>query len=123
LPEVRDIRRDDVEQLDHDRCDSGEVTRTAVRALEPFSRPRYRHECRETFRIQLAYGRREKEVDAGCPGERGVAMLVALISLEVGSLLELLRVDKQRNHDHFALGAGPTHQRQVSFVKRAHRRH
>ena len=55
--------------------------------------------------------------------QRQVALLVARVRRQVTSLVELDRVDEQR-HDHdVAFVPRLTHQREMAFVERAHRRH
>ena len=44
--------------------------------------------------VDLSDGRREEHVRAGCGRERGVALLLARIALEVGLFVELGRVDE-----------------------------
>ena len=56
-------------------------------------------------------------------GDRGVARLRARVGGEVGGLVELRRVDEQRDDDVVAALARGAHQRLVAGVERAHRRH
>ena len=62
-------------------------------------------------------------VDAPAGGERGVALLVARIAIEILERAELRWVDEDAGHDDVALLACAADQRLVSRVQRPHRRH
>ena len=121
LAEPRDLRADEVEQLQADGRDAAEVA-GPVRALEPVRRARRLDPRREPVRVHLGGGRREDDVDAVLGGERGVAVEVARVRAEVGALGELRRVDEDARDQHVALGSRRLEQRRVAVVQRAHRR-
>ena len=76
----------------------------------------------EAVGVDLGDGGGEQHVDAEL-GDRGVARLRARVGVEVAGLVELRRVDEQRDDDLVAALARGAHQRLVAGVERAHRRH
>ena len=122
LAEVRDVGADDVEQLgDHGR-DAVEMAAAAVGALERLGHAADRHGGREARRVDLLGCGREQVVDPELGGELGVALGVTRVRGQVGRVVELGRVDEQRDDDDVALLARAPHQRQMALVERAHRR-
>ena len=95
----------------------------AARAFELVAQAFDRDIRYKILRIHIFRRRREDEVDAFRERQLGIARQVARVALEVFAGAELRRVDKDRSHDDVAHFAGAPHQRQMTFVQRAHRRH
>ena len=120
--EERELRPDEVEELQADGRDAAEVAGPGV-ALEPHGGAGRLDPRREPRRVHLLGRRREDDVDAVLGGERRVALEVARVRVEIGRLRELRRVDEDARDDEVALGAGGAEERGVPLVERAHRRH
>ena len=95
----------------------------AVGALERVGEPGDGDRGREAGRIDGLGGRGEEDVGAEALRDRGVGLLVAGVGGEVARVVELRRVDEQRDDHLVAAGAGRAHQRLVAAVEGAHRRH
>ena len=76
LPEVRDVRRGHVQQLQHDGRDALEVDRSAVVALEPGAGPATVTVVAKPARVDLLRRGREHDVHARRLGDRRVGGLV-----------------------------------------------
>ena len=104
LPEVGALRADQREQDRDDRRDAVEMAGPR-RALERAGDRPDRDGRVEARRIDLVDARREDEVDALGLADREVAGLVARVVREVGRLVELARVDEDRDDGRRVLGA------------------
>ena len=122
LAEVGAVGADQAEEDRDDGGDAVEVAR-ACRALERLGDGPDRHGRVEARRVDLLDRRREDDVDALGLADREVARLVARVARVVGRLVELARVDEDRHDRRGALVARASHQRAVTVVKPAHRRH
>ena len=122
LSEVRELRPDDVEELQADGRDAAEVA-GPVRALEASRQLLDLDPGLEAGRVDLVRLRREEDVDSRVGRDRRVALLVAGIRVEVCILVELGRVDEQAQDDQVALRARCLDQREMAAMERAHRRH
>ena len=86
-------------------------------------RPAHLHRRGEALGVDLAHGRGEQHVDAELGGLGGVVGLGARVGGEVAGVVELGRVDEQRDDHGVLLLARRPHQRVVAGVEGAHRRH
>ena len=77
----------------------------------------------EALGVDLADRRGEQHVDAELGRLDGVVGLAARVGGEVAGVVELRRVDEQRDDDRVLLVARGAHQRVVAGVEGAHRRH
>ena len=121
LAEPRDLRADEVEELEADGGDAAEVAGT-VRALEPFGGAAGLDPRREPVGyISSAGGANTTSTPCSAANaasrsrSRGYA-------IEVGRLGELRRVDEDACDQHVAFGPRRREQRGVAVVQRAHRR-
>ena len=124
LAEERPLRRDDVEQLGDHRGHAVEVARTTG-AAQGVGQRRNRNPRRQllAFWVHLLHARREHHVHPFGFQPRQVCPRSARIAAEVLVGAELGRVDEDGNHATCRTRAAAAHQRQVSFVQVAHRRH
>ncbi len=73
--------------------------------------------------IDLLHRRHQHVVGTGLLQQPGVGLGCAGIAHQVVLVVELRRVHEDAHHDRGVLRAGPLHQRAVSCVQGAHRRH
>ena len=120
--EVRSVRAYELEELHADRRNPAEVAGPMV-ALEAFRCSFGDDPGCEALRIELAGCRSKEQVDARCGSHALVVREIAGISVEVGGLAELRRVDEQARDDDVGVGARGCDQREVAVVQRSHRWH
>ena len=96
LAEVGVLRADDAEQDGHHGRDAVEVAGPGGALERPGERPDV-DDGVEAGRVDLLDRRRPDEVDALGLADREVARLVARVALVVGRLVELARVDEDRD--------------------------
>ena len=77
----------------------------------------------ETVRIHLLRPGREEHVDACVSGHRGVARFVARVVLQILALAELRGVHEKADDHRGRFAPRGLEERDVSRMKRAHRRH
>ena len=94
----------------------------AVLALERLRDAADVHRGGEAGRVHLGELRREEQVGAGLGRQGAVAALVARVGRQVARLVELGRVDEERDDDLVARGARATDEAQMAVVQRAHGR-
>ena len=123
LAEVGDVGSDHAQQLGHDRADPRKCaaprTSPSKRSVTPRTSTEVANPAGYT---SSADGANSKSAPARSASARS-SRLAAGIALQVGALVELGRVDEQRDDDDVALLAGAFDQRQMTLVQRAHRRH
>src|SRR5262249_5475674 len=113
----------DVEELEHDGGHAVEVGGAAL-AFQRFGHAAERHRRHRTRRIDLLDAGKEKEIDRARLEQLAIARLVARVAPEVLARTELLRIDEDGNDDELrAVPARDVDQREMPFVKEAHRRH
>ena len=97
----REVRADDVEQLEADRRDAAEVA-GAVLAFQRRAELGHVDPRLVAGRVHLGRGRGEDDVDPCLACDLEVARLVARVAVQVGRLAELRRVDEEAHHDRVA---------------------
>ena len=121
LAEHRHVGLCCVQQLDHDGGDALEVT-WPHRSFEPVGECAGHHPRVEPGRVHHGRGGRVDGVDAERPAHVEVAVDRTRIEVEVGGLVELQRVDEDRDDHDVGQSAGCVDQRRVPRVQGAHRR-
>jgi hypothetical protein len=122
LAEDGDVGAHEAEERGDHRRHALEVAGPAV-ALEAGRRALDPHSRRGAGRVDGGDLGQEDEIAAGRGEARRIALLVARIALEVGRVVELRRVDENRDDDARSVLPRQLDQRQVAVVERAHGRH
>src|SRR3954454_15154105 len=120
LAEVRGVGLRHVEELAYDGRDALEVACAPVIALQVLGEARHPDRRREAGRVHLRDRRGEEEVGAGGLRLAGVARLVEGVGVEGRGLVELRRVDEERDNDDVVLVARRADEAEVAVVQRAH---
>jgi hypothetical protein len=112
---------DEPEEPGHHRGDAVEVSGPR-RAVEPIREIPDVHVGRVTSRVEGLLGQ-EQQIDALRLALPRIALGIAWVAREVLARSELERVHEDRDHAHVGPRARDPHERSVSFVEEAHRRH
>jgi hypothetical protein len=99
------------------------VPRSALGPLQHLGEPADADRRVESRRVDLRDVGSEQRVDAEPGGDHRIALLAARVAGEIRRLLELRRVDEERDDHVVAVLARRAHQRLMAAVKGAHRRH
>jgi len=119
--EDRDLRGDDVEELQDDGRDAAKVSRPEF-AFELVLDRRRVELILLRLGVEIGFGRREQHVDAGGFELGAVVGKSPRVFVEVLVRTELQAVDKDARDDRFAVRARLLHQRDMPRVQIAHRR-
>ena len=112
----------EVEELGHDRGDAIEMGLSKF-ALERLSHLRYAYLSLEALRVHRIGFRREHEIDPTSAAPVEVALEGSRVAIEVFAFGELQGVHEHGHRDELRPSLGLVDQREVAFMKRAHRRH
>jgi hypothetical protein len=122
LPEHRDRRTDQGEELGDDRGHAPEVTR-APGPAQPLGEAGDLDEGLVTRRIHPRRGGGEHRVHPDTGALRQVTLQVARVAAQILGGPELAGVDEDAHHRAVGAGAGGLHQAEVASMEEPHRRH
>jgi hypothetical protein len=121
LPKERDLRLDDIEQLEDDGGDAAEMT-GAEFAIENILDSRRLDDVFLRLRVKIGFGRCKQHIDAGGSQLVAIGLEGARIFVEILVRAELQAIDENAERPPCRRGPGLLHQADVAGVQVAHRR-
>ncbi len=120
--EIGAVRLHHLKQLQHHGCDAAEVPWTEFPA-EMVGQAADVDAALERLRIDLNRRRREHDIDAKVAAQCHVGVNRPRIARQIVLIVELQRIDEDRNDDHAAVAARLSDQRGMSGMQGAHGGH